>query len=337
VGEKVAILGAGGWGTALAILLQSQGHQVSLWAHSKVHAEEMARSRSNPSYLPGASLPPDVQVGSDFTGLVEAQGVVLAVPSAHLRQVLTDARPFFRPGQWLVNVAKGIEQGSLMTMSQVAREVLEPRGSGFRCGLATLSGPSHAEEVFHRMPTSVVAASEDARVAARVQAVFSAPWFRVYTSGDMGGVELAGSLKNDIALAAGIADGLGLGDNSKAALITRGLAEMTRLGVARGALAPTFAGLAGLGDLVVTCTSAHSRNRAVGIMLGKGGSWKEIGGGMKQVAEGVGTSISACALAEKAGVEIPICLEVRKMLFEGKAPRRALEDLMARQPKPEEA
>lgn len=335
--EKIAILGAGGWGTALGILLRAQGHAVSLWAHSESHAAELRQSRKNPAYLPGAELPPDISIKSDFSDLVEAKLVVLAVPSAHLRQVLTDSRPFFRPGQILVNVAKGIEQGSLMTMSQVARQVLEPKGSGFRFSLATLSGPSHAEEVFHGMPTTVVAASEDARTAAKVQETFSTPRFRIYTSADLAGVELAGSLKNVMAVAAGIVDGLGLGDNSKAALITRGLAEMTRLGVALGAAAPTFAGLAGLGDLVVTCTSAHSRNRAVGVLIGKGGKWPQISGTMKQVAEGVGTSVSACALAEKAGVEMPICREVRMMLFEGKAPRQALEDLMARQPKPEEA
>jgi glycerol-3-phosphate dehydrogenase (NAD(P)+) len=335
--EKVTFLGAGGWGTALALLLREQGHQVRLWAHDPKHARELAESRENPAYLPGFRLPADIEVTPDFRCLLEAGVVVLAVPSAHLRKVLEEARPFFRPGQLLVNAAKGIEAGSLLTMSELCRQVLEPKGSGFHCGLATLSGPSHAQEVAARLPASVVAASDEPKAAARTQALFSASWFRVYTSRDLKGVELGGSLKNVIALAAGIADGLGLGHNARAALVTRGLAEITRLGLALGAQASTFAGLAGLGDLVLTCTSGLSRNRALGEALGKGGKWPEAGAGMKQVAEGVGTAVSADQLAARAGVELPICQEVRKVLFEGKAPRQALEALMARSPKPEEA
>ncbi len=333
--EETFVLGSGGWGTALALLLESKGNPTTLWGFEAAQVARMRETRANPDFLPGARLPGALKLVSDFSALAEAGAVVLAVPSKFMRPVLEAARPFFRPGQLLVNVAKGVEQDSLLTMSEVIRQALEPSGSGFRFQLVTLSGPSHAEEVFRGVPTTVVAASDDEKASARAQELFTTPTFRVYTSPDLKGVELGGSLKNVVALAAGIVDGLDLGDNTKAALMTRGLAEMTRLGTALGAKGATFAGLAGMGDLVVTCMSRHSRNRSVGERLGKGEKWADIQKGMVQVAEGVTTAVSSRGLAGKAGVEMPICAEVYRVLFEAKPPRQALMELMSRAPKAE--
>jgi glycerol-3-phosphate dehydrogenase (NAD(P)+) len=335
--ESVAILGAGGWGTALAVLLSGQGHRVHLWVHDPVHARSLKETRENPAYLPGVRLPEDIQVSGGFQGLLDARVVVLATPSAFLRGLLTEARPFFRPGQLLVNTAKGVERDTLCLPSEVVAQVLESAGSGFRCRLATLSGPSHAEEISRGLPASVVAASQDAKAALETQRCFGTHHLRVYTSGDLRGVELAGALKNVIALGAGIADGLELGDSARAALITRGLAEISRLGLAMGAQAATFAGLAGLGDLVVTCNSPHSRNHQVGEWLGQGQTLAQIQARMVQVAEGVATAASAEALSRKYGVELPICTEVYRVLYQDKPARRALQDLMARAVRPEEA
>jgi glycerol-3-phosphate dehydrogenase (NAD(P)+) len=264
--------------------------------------------------------------------LREAEMIVLAVPSQYLRGVLEkfDAPP--PAGAIVVNVAKGVEVGSMMTMSEVIRDVF--RGFGEE-GVVTLSGPSHAEEVSRRIPTAVVAASADLATARRVQVAFMVPYFRVYASEDIRGVEIGGSLKNVIAIAAGIIDGAELGDNTKAAVMTRGIAEIARVGVAMGAHLRTFSGLSGIGDLMVTCMSRHSRNRHVGMEIGKGRKLSEILDGMVMVAEGVATTESAAQLAHRVGVEVPIIQQVHKILFEGKDPLKACYDLMTRDPKGE--
>jgi len=333
--QRSFVLGAGGWGTALAQVLASKGQPVTLWEFDASYAAVLRDRRENPRFLPGVPLEKGIEIATSFEALTQSQLVVLAAPSAHLRGVLEQARPYFRPGQLLVNVAKGLERGSLLTMSQVVRQALDGPGTGFRVRLATLSGPSHAEEVARRVPTTVVAASDDPEAAREAQHRFSTAFFRVYTSSDLPGVELGGSLKNVIALAAGIVDGLGLGDNTKAALMTRGLAEMTRLGLSLGAQSGTFAGLAGMGDLVVTCMSRHSRNRSVGERLGRGERWEDIRQGMQQVAEGVFTAVAARDLAVRQGVEMPICAEAYAVLFDNKDPRQALHDLMTRSLKEE--
>jgi glycerol-3-phosphate dehydrogenase (NAD(P)+) len=332
MGDKVFVIGAGGWGTALSLVLRANGKKVSLWEFDPAYAARLKAERTNSKFLPGVDLPAGLEVVTTFEALKAASVAVLATPTMHARRVLEAAKPFFPKGCLLINVAKGIEQASLLTMSQVVAGSLK----GLDYSFATLSGPSHGEEVARQVPTTVVAASKDKGAAERAQKLFNNPFFRVYTSSDLMGVELGGSVKNVIALAAGIADGLGVGDNTKAALMTRGLAEMTRLGTALGAKAATFAGLAGMGDLVVTCMSRHSRNRGVGEQLGKGRRLKDILAGMDMVAEGVGTAVSAKGLAEKAGVEMPICFEVNKVLFEDKPAKQALTDLMTRAPKSEE-
>lgn len=332
MGEKIFIIGAGGWGTALSLVLLANKKKVFLWEFDPSYAERLRAERTNSKFLPGVALPESLEVVTGFEGLKGADAVFLASPTPHMRRVLELARPHIRPGSLLVNVAKGIEQESLLTMSQVAAQALK----GLDYSLVTLSGPSHGEEVARQVPTTVVAASRDRAAAEKTQKLLNNAIFRVYTSSDLLGVELGGSVKNVIALAAGIADGLGLGDNTKAALMTRGLAEMTRLGTALGAKPATFAGLAGMGDLVVTCMSRHSRNRGVGEQLGRGRKLKDILAGMDMVAEGVHTAVSAKGLAERAKVEMPICFEVNKVLFEDKPAKKALMDLMTRAPKSEE-
>ena len=330
---RIAVLGAGSWGTALAVSLAPR-HDVSLWARRPEAADAMRATRRN-EYLPQAELPPGLEVTSNLEGAAQDADVwVVAVPSQSVRSVVGALGGAARPGLTVVSVAKGIENGTLLTTSGVLRDVL-PSADPARLGV--LYGPSHAEEVALERPTSVVAAFPDLEVAGVVQGLFMRPALRVYTNADVAGVEVGGSVKNVMAVAAGISDGLGLGDNAKAALVTRGLAEITRLGLALGADAHTFAGLAGLGDLVVTCFSRHSRNRAFGERVGRGETQTEALGHSTMVVEGVRTTESVRELARRLGVEMPITEAVWSILFDGLDPDRAVGQLMARDPKLEGA
>ncbi|MBM2841728.1 MAG: NAD(P)H-dependent glycerol-3-phosphate dehydrogenase [Bacteroidetes bacterium] len=330
---RIAVLGAGSWGTTLAILLANKSHSVTLWSYREEDAQTIRAKRENPAFLPGVRIPEAVVASSDLASSArDAEMIVTAIPSQYVRSVIVKLKhlPFDRIT--VVNVAKGVENGTLMTMSEMLHDAI-PGLPAHR--IVTLSGPSHAEEVSQGIPTTVVAASSDPEAAKLVQSTFMIPYFRVYVSNDLKGVELGGSLKNVIAIAAGVVDGANLGDNTKAALMTRGIAEITRVGVAFGAHARTFAGLSGIGDLMVTCMSRHSRNRYVGVEIGKGRKLQDILSEMVMVAEGVETTKSARDLAKKAGVETPIVEEVYKMLFEGKNPHDACYDLMTRDPKGE--
>lgn len=332
---RIGVVGAGSWGTALADLLARNGHQVTLWAYEEELVERMRQSRENDLYLPGIELDAALSFTSDLAVAGGDSELVLLVPPSQLmRRVFVQLLPHLPDNILLVSASKGIENGSLMTMSQVLEEELAR--AGHRARLAFLSGPSFAREVAGRLPTAVVAASREPAAAEIVQRVFSGERFRVYTNLDVIGVEFGGSLKNVMALAAGIADGLGFGANTRAALITRGLSEMTRLGVAAGAQALTFAGLAGMGDLVLTCTGDLSRNRSVGLELGRGRKLKEILAGMTMVAEGVKTTISTYQLARKLGVEAPITEQIYLILEEEKDPRQAVNDLLQRSLKAEQ-
>ena len=324
---KITVLGAGAWGTALARLLQTGGNVVTLWGHAPAHLEDLRRSGRNERYLPGIELPPELRLEPDLSRAISgAEWVVAAVPSKSFREVTRSLQHF---SGIVVSVTKGIEHQTGLTMCGVLAETA-PQA---RC--AALSGPSFALEVARGIPTAVVAASADAATAQAVQKVFHRPAFRVYTSQDLLGVELGGALKNVIAIAAGISDGLGFGDNTKAAVVTRALGEMRRLGVACGAQAETFTGLSGLGDLMVTCFSKLSRNRGFGERVGRGESLAGILAGMTAVAEGYPTARSAAELARKLGVETPIVDEVYATLYNGKNPALALRDLTARESKPE--
>lgn len=329
---NISVIGAGGWGTALAIVLHQNGHHVTLWGRDPSLVKRVAERRLNADYLPGIHIPEAITITGDLPASVNTSEIlVLATPSHAMRDTCATLHSALRAPQpaAFVNVAKGIENDTGLRMS----EVIEAMMPGAR--VATLSGPSHAEEVARGIPTAIVAASLDPAVAALTQKALMNERFRVYTSNDLIGVELGGSLKNIIALAAGVCDGLGLGDNSKAALITRGLAEMSRLGVATGARRETFSGLSGLGDLVVTCTSRHSRNRSVGERLGKGEKLADILASMEMVAEGVRTTKSAHALARRCGVDTPIIDEMFAILYRDKPPKQAVRDLMTRDARPE--
>jgi glycerol-3-phosphate dehydrogenase (NAD(P)+) len=330
---RVAVLGAGGWGTTLAILLADKSHQVTLWAYRDQDVETMRVRRENPSFLPGTAIPAGVEITNDLLGAArDKEMIVAAVPSQFLRNVMAQLKHLPLGRMIVVNVAKGIENGTLMTMSELLRDALPGLSPS---NIATLSGPSHAEEVCRRIPTAIVAASTDLGTSKAVQSAFIMPYFRVYASTDLRGVELGGSLKNVIAIAAGIIDGADLGDNTKAAVMTRGIAEITRIGVAMGAQVRTFGGLSGIGDLMVTCMSRHSRNRYIGVEIGKGRKLPDILGEMVMVAEGIATTQSAYDLARKVGIEVPIINEVHNILFEGKDPLKACHDLMTRDPKDE--
>jgi glycerol-3-phosphate dehydrogenase (NAD(P)+) len=327
VSERVTILGAGAWGLAVSRLLNLKGCRVALWEYDQSDFRTLAATRANPRKLPDFRLDDRVTLSDDIAvALAGSDVVVVAIAAQHVRSVMTQARPHLADRAVVVNLAKGIENGSLMRMSEV---IAQESGVGAE-RIVTLSGPSHAEEVALNMPTTVVAASKSTDRAAHVQELFSAGNFRVYLSEDITGVELGGSLKNIIAIASGVADGLSLGDNTKGALITRGLAEITRLGVALGAQAETFAGLSGIGDMVTTCFSRHSRNRYVGERIGRGEKLVVVLAGMSQVAEGVETARSGRDLARRRGVEMPITEEVCKVLFEDKDAREALGNLMGR-------
>ncbi len=331
--EEFAVIGAGSWGTTLANLLAEKGHRVLLWCYESDLAERMQQTRVNDTYLPGHTLSENLSYGTDLQQAVQGKKLLLFVsPSQVTRQVLQQALPQIDPQALIVCASKGIENDSLLLMSQVFEELLP---SALHRQLGFLSGPSFAKEVIQGMPTAVVAAARDLQVAEQIQAVFSTKTFRVYTHDDIVGVELGGAMKNVIALAAGVADGLGFGHNSRAALITRGLAEMTRLGLKLGGAPETFAGLTGMGDLVLTCTGDLSRNRSVGIELGKGRTLDEILGGMQMVAEGVKTTLSAYQLAQKLGVEVPIIEQMYQILYQNKDPRQAVSDLMLRDLKAE--
>ena len=331
---RIAVIGGGAWGTALADLLARKGEfaAVTLWAREPEVVEGINREHLNRTFLPGATLAPDLSAQADLGEAVRAADVVVSAgPSHAVREVMTRARGQVARNALVVSVSKGLEPERLATPSCVLGEVL-PKGTA----IAVLSGPSFAQEVYARQPTAVVAAAREHATAQRVQQVFSTPAFRVYSATDVIGVELAGALKNVIALAAGILEGLGMGHNTRAALITRGLAEITRLGVALGADPVTFAGLAGMGDLILTATGALSRNHQLGVELGMGKRVEEALAGKASVAEGVNTARSAVALAERHGVELPIAREVAAVLFQGKSPGRALSDLMERELKAEQ-
>ncbi len=332
--QKIAVLGAGSWGIALSMVLDYNGHQVRLWEFRPEAAERLDKTRDAKEFLPGIMLPASIQVMNDFQrASSDADIIVVAVPSHGVRSVgekLNDIR--FEQPPILVNVAKGIENETLMRMSEVLQQTTEWASPS---NIVTLSGPSHAEEVSRRIPTAIVSASKNMAAAEKIQQVFMNEFLRVYTNPDIIGVELGGALKNIIAIAAGICDGAGFGDNTKAALQPRGLVEIVRLGVAMGADPITFAGLSGMGDLIVTCMSRHSRNRYVGEQIGKGRKLNDILKEMVMVAEGVKTTKSAYALSKKYRVEMPITEQVYQILFEDKDARVALKELMLRGPKEE--
>ena len=335
---RIAVVGGGAWGTALADLLARKGDTVTLWAREPEVVEAVNRQHANPMFLPGASLAPALRAEGDLVAAVRGAEVVVSAAPAHaVRPVMTQAAAAFPHGgktgalPLVVSVSKGLDPDQLERPSSVLAAVL-PRGTP----IAVLSGPSFAQEVYERQPTAVVAAADDHAVAQRAQRVFSTAYFRVYSHTDVIGVELGGALKNVIALAAGILEGLGLGFNTRAAVITRGLAEITRLGVALGADAMTFAGLTGMGDLILTATGALSRNRSLGVALGQGQTFEQAQAGKATVAEGVNTARTAVALGERHGVELPIAREVADVLFRGKAPRQAVTDLMERDLKAEQ-
>lgn len=324
---RIGIIGAGAWGTALASVAADNGHDIILWAREPEVAEAIERTHTNERFLPGSVLPPTVRGTHVLDELVGSDVIINSTPTQYVRTTITDA---VVSGAIVVNVAKGIEVGTHLRVSEILNHVAPSLRS-----YAVLSGPSHAEEVILHMPTTVVCAATSSDVASMIQHVFSTESFRVYASDDVIGVEICGALKNVIAIAAGIVDGLGLGDNTKAALITRGLAEIARLGVALGADQATFFGLAGLGDLYVTCASRHSRNRSVGERIGKGATLAEILGSMHAVAEGVPTTKAALELAATVDIELPITEKVAEILFDGVDPHTAIRELMVRPVKTE--
>ncbi len=326
---NITVLGSGGWGTALALLLLENGHSVTLWSYKEEESEALREKGENP-VLPGVALPKELGLTSDISCVKDSALVVLATPSFAVRTTARQAKPFLVPGAVMVSVSKGVEKDTSLTLTEViAQEV------GGDHPIVALSGPSHAEEVGRRVPTVVVSASKDERSAKLVQDVFMCSRFRVYTTDDVVGVELGAALKNVIALCAGVSDGLGYGDNTKAALMTRGLTEMARLGEALGGRKETFAGLAGLGDLIVTCTSMHSRNRRCGIAIGKGTPPEQAVADMGMVVEGYYAAANAKALADKVGVEMPITQAACRVLYEGRSPQEAMVELMTRDKKQE--
>lgn len=328
--KHIAIVGAGGMGTALALLFARSASDIRLWSRDPSHAREMAETRSNDRHLPGITLPPSIAISSDAqTILGGADLVVAAVPTAYLRATLGQIAGSVPGSIPALSVVKGIEFGTFARPSRIIEEALGSRS------VAVLSGPSHAEEIARGLPASVVVSGPNADLNEQVRDALNQSTFRVYTSADALGVELAGALKNILGIAAGICDGLGFGDNAKAALLTRGLVEIARLGMALGARRETFYGLAGVGDVVTTCYSPYGRNRAVGERIGRGESLDQVLGGMVNVAEGVPTTRSVYRLAQELDVEMPITAEVHQILFEGKSPRLAVTDLMDRLPRVE--
>ena len=328
--NKIAVIGAGSFGTSLAMLLVSKGHDVSIWGRKKSQMALMRDTLENPHYLPGIKLPRELRIVDEMEdALKDAEIILFSVPAQQFRGVLNTAKEFMTGNEIIVNVAKGIEKGTLLRLSEVAKEIMP------EVRYVTLSGPSHAEEVAKALPTTVAVAAEDEELAKMIQNVFNTDRFRVYTNDDIAGVELGGSLKNIIALGAGISDGMGFGDNAKAAMMTRGITEMSRLGIAMGAKPETFSGLTGLGDLIVTCTSMHSRNRRCGIMMGEGKTVEEAKEEIGMVVEGLSTAEAAGALAEKYNIEMPIT-QCICLMIEGKITAiQAVEILMGRETKNE--
>lgn len=328
--NKIAVIGAGSFGTSLAMLLVSKGHDVSIWGRKKSQMALMRDTLENPHYLPGIKLPRELRIVDEMEdALKDAEIILFSVPAQQFRGVLNTAKDFMSGNEIIVNVAKGIEKGTLLRLSEVAKEIMP------EVRYVTLSGPSHAEEVAKALPTTVAVAAEDEELAKMIQNVFNTDRFRVYTNDDIAGVELGGSLKNIIALGAGISDGMGFGDNAKAAMMTRGITEMSRLGIAMGAKPETFSGLTGLGDLIVTCTSMHSRNRRCGIMMGEGKTVEEAKEEIGMVVEGLSTAEAAGALAEKYNIEMPIT-QCICLMIEGKITAiQAVEILMGRETKNE--
>jgi len=326
--ENIAVLGGGSWGTALADLLATNGHNVALWVFEPDLAEEMRTTRVNRLFLPDTTLPDSVLITNDMNEALAGRDAVISMgPSAFARAVCSQAAPFISDDVVLLNAAKGLEPQTLKRMSELLEEVFPNVGSA---GIATLSGPTFAKEVAKRRPTAAVVASKNLDTARRFQRMLSCSYFRLYTNSDVVGVEFGGALKNIVAIASGIVEGLGLGPNTQAALITRGLSEITRLGAANGAKPVTFQGLSGIGDLVLTCTSRLSRNFTVGLALAQGKRLKQILDGMTMVAEGVGTSKSALQLSNMCNVEMPITKQMCEVMFEGKPPAEAVRELMAR-------
>jgi len=322
--KNIAVVGAGSWGTALAVLLKKNGHNVTLWSSKKEKTEEIKKYRENKEFLPGITIPETINITYNDEEIKNMDLIVLSVSSKFVRTTMERILPFLSNGEIIVNVSKGFEENTLLRLSQVIKQTAP------FCKVAVLSGPSHAEEVGLNMVTTCVSSSEDKDVAKKVQDIFMNNNFRVYTNFDIIGVELGGALKNLIALAAGISDGIGYGDNAKAALMTRGIAEISRLGVAMGAKAETFAGLSGIGDLIVTCTSMHSRNRRAGILLGQGKSLEETLKEVHMVVEGVNTAKSAYNLSLKYNVDMPITKEIYDVIFNGKDTKQAVINLMTR-------
>lgn len=331
--EKIGVIGAGAWGTALAMLLAGKGHDVTLWMYEQELAAETARTRENRVYLPGFTLPASIRVTASLEAAVKDKPFILSVvPSHTVRAVAKKYAPVLAGDAVIISASKGIELDTLMPLSEVFKNVLP---GDYHDRLCFLSGPSFAKEVARKMPTAITLASYDPAIGKKAQEVLSSAHFRVYTNTDVIGVELAGALKNVVAIAAGVLEGMGYGYNTMAALLTRGLAEMARLGVAMGGKPATFSGLAGMGDLVLTCTGGLSRNRTLGTRLGKGEKLEDIVQGSKTVAEGVKTAKAARELAQKFKIDMPIVEEVYLILYEGKDPMRALKDLMARELKAE--
>lgn len=327
---KVGVLGAGSWGTALSVLLHDNGHQVTIWSIDENEVKMLDEKREHELKLPGVKLAEDMVITGDFETAIQGKDfLVLAVPSPFTRETARKMKPYVAEGQIIVDVAKGIEESTLMTLSRQIEEEIP------QADVAVLSGPSHAEEVGRKLPTTCVIGAKTRKTAEYLQSMFISRVFRVYTSPDILGIELGGSLKNVIALAAGIADGLGYGDNTKAALITRGIAEISRLGVKMGGKIESFTGLTGIGDLIVTCASVHSRNRRAGYLIGQGRTVQEAMDEVKMVVEGVYSAKAAAKLAKKYDVSMPIVEEVNKVLFEGKSPAQAVDDLMQRESRSE--
>ena len=327
---RIAVLGDGGWGTTLAVLLSNKGYAVTLWGVFGDYTKKMEKTRHNVKFLPGIRIPRQIEITSNLVSTVaNKEIIVLAIPSQYTRQILKKIARNFTKEAIFLSVTKGIEIGSAKRISEIIHAELGA------VKFAVLSGPTIASEVAKEVPTAAVVASTDNKIRKTIQTVFSTSRFRVYTNADVVGVELAGSLKNVIAIACGVSDGLGFGTNTKAAILTRGIAEISRLGKAMGATLGTFSGISGLGDLVTTCISKQSRNRNVGELIGKGKSLKEICRDMQMVAEGIPTAKSAYALSLKYKIDMPIIKEVYQLLYKHKSPRRAVEDLMTRKSKEE--
>ena len=327
--KKISVIGSGGWGTAISSLLDKNGHEVTLWSYKKEESEDLEKYRENKPFLPGVKLSDRIIFTSDLEKAAQNDIIFMVTPSKATKQTAQNLAPFVKDGTIIVNASKGLDDAEQKRLSEVIKEEIP------NACVAVMSGPSHAEEVARNLPTTNVVVCDDIKISQYLQDILMCDTFRVYTGTDMVGVEIGGALKNVIALAAGISDGLGFGDNTKAALMTRGMKEISRLGVALGADAETFFGLSGVGDLIVTCTSMHSRNRRAGILIGKGYTAEQAVEEVKMVVEGFYTTKTAYALAKKAGVDMPIVEQAYKILFEGKPAKDAVLELMCRDKKHE--